>query len=49
VNDIEVAQHWLNHPVHGLGHKRPVDMIHTDEDTKIVLNLISCLEHGMFV
>jgi hypothetical protein len=24
-------------------------MIHTDEDTEIVLNLIGCLEHGMFV
>jgi putative toxin-antitoxin system antitoxin component (TIGR02293 family) len=49
VNDNEAAQGWLNHPVHGLGHKRPVDMIHTDEDTEIVLNLIGCLEHGMFV
>jgi putative toxin-antitoxin system antitoxin component (TIGR02293 family) len=49
VNDNEAAQRWLNHPVHGLGLKRPVDMIHTDEDTEIVLNLIGCLEHGMFV
>lgn len=48
-NDNEAAQSWINHPVFGLGDKRPVDMIHTDEDTKLVLNLIGCIEHGMFV
>jgi putative toxin-antitoxin system antitoxin component (TIGR02293 family) len=47
--DDEAAQHWLNHPVLGLGDKRPVDMVHTDEDTETVLNLIGCLDHGMFV
>jgi putative toxin-antitoxin system antitoxin component (TIGR02293 family) len=48
-NDDEAAQCWLNHPVRGLGDKRPVDMIHTDSDAKKTLNLIGCLEHGMFV
>jgi putative toxin-antitoxin system antitoxin component (TIGR02293 family) len=48
-NDNEAANRWLNHPVRGLGNKRPVDMIHTDKDAKIVLNLIDCLDHGMFV
>ena len=48
-NDDEATQRWLNHPVRGLGDKRPVEMVHTDEDTKRVLNLICCLEHGMFV
>lgn len=43
------AQRWLNHPVRGLGDKRPIDMIHTDSDAKTTLNLIGCLEHGMFV
>jgi putative toxin-antitoxin system antitoxin component (TIGR02293 family) len=47
--DDEAAKRWLNHPVRALGDKRPVDMAHTDEDTKIVLNLIGCLDHGMFV
>ena len=47
--DDEAAQRWLNHPVRGLGDKRPVDMAHTDEDTRTVLNLIGCLDHGMFV
>jgi putative toxin-antitoxin system antitoxin component (TIGR02293 family) len=48
-NDDEAAQCWLNHPVRGLGDKRPVDMAYSDDDTKIVLNLIGCLDHGMFV
>ena len=48
-NDDEAAQRWLNHPVRGLGDKRPVDMAYSDDDTKIVLNLIGCLDHGMFV
>jgi len=48
-NDNEAAKRWLNHPVRGLAHKRPIDMTHTDDDTKIVLNLIACLKHGMFL
>jgi putative toxin-antitoxin system antitoxin component (TIGR02293 family) len=48
-NNKEAAQRWLTKPVRGLGSKRPVDMIHTDKDTELVLNLIHCLEHGMFV
>jgi putative toxin-antitoxin system antitoxin component (TIGR02293 family) len=47
--DDEAAERWLNYPVRGLGDKRPVDMAHTDEDTRTVLNLIGCLDHGMFV
>jgi putative toxin-antitoxin system antitoxin component (TIGR02293 family) len=48
-NDNEAAKRWLNHPVRALGDKRPVDKIHTDKDAKTVLNLIGCLDHGMFV
>jgi putative toxin-antitoxin system antitoxin component (TIGR02293 family) len=48
-NDDEAAQRWLNHPVRGLGDKRPIDMINTDENASIVLNLIGCLDHGIFV
>jgi putative toxin-antitoxin system antitoxin component (TIGR02293 family) len=48
-NDDEAAQRWLNNPVRGLGDKRPIDMINTDENASIVLNLIGCLDHGMFV
>lgn len=45
----EAAQRWLTKPVRGLGSKRPIDMIHTDKDTELVLNLTHCLEHGIFV
>jgi putative toxin-antitoxin system antitoxin component (TIGR02293 family) len=48
-NDDEAAQRWLNHPVRGIGNKLPIDMAYTDEDTKTVLNLIGCLDHGMFI
>lgn len=44
----EAAHRWLNHPVQGLGNKRPIDMLSTAEDTKLVLNLIGRLEHGVF-
>ncbi|MFS1947260.1 antitoxin Xre/MbcA/ParS toxin-binding domain-containing protein [Vibrio lentus] len=44
----EVAHCWLNHPVQGLGNKRPIHMLSTAEDTKLVLNLIGRLEHGVF-
>jgi len=44
----EAVNHWLKHPVRGLGNKRPIDMLSTAEDTKAVLNLIGRLEHGVF-
>ena len=44
----EAAHHWLKHPVRGLDNKRPIDMLSTAEDTKLVLNLIGRLEHGVF-
>jgi putative toxin-antitoxin system antitoxin component (TIGR02293 family) len=47
--DDEAAKCWINSPVRGLGDKRPVDMAHTDKDTKATLNLIGCLGHGMLV
>ena len=44
----EAAQEWMKHPVKGLRDKRPIDMVGTDADTKIVLDLIGRLEHGAF-
>lgn len=44
----EAVNHWFKQPVRGLGNKRPIDMLSTVEDTKIVLNLIGRLEHGVF-
>ena len=44
----EATNHWLKHPVRGLGNKRPIDMLSTAEDSKAILNLIGRLEHGVF-
>ncbi len=44
----ESAQEWMKQPVKGLGNKRPIDMVCTDADTKTVLDLIGCLDHGVF-
>lgn len=46
--DEEKARKWLNHPVKGLGGKRPVDMAITSAETDAALDLIGRLEHGVF-
>lgn len=46
--DNEAAQEWIRHPVKGLGGRRPVDLVYTDDDTKTVLDLIGRLEYGVF-
>jgi putative toxin-antitoxin system antitoxin component (TIGR02293 family) len=43
------AQDWIQKPVRGLGNKRPIDLLTTSAETESVLNLIGCLEHGIFV
>jgi putative toxin-antitoxin system antitoxin component (TIGR02293 family) len=48
-NDEEATLSWMNHPVRGLGGKRPVDMLLSLKDTNVVLNLIGALEHGIFL
>ncbi|MDH5923683.1 DUF2384 domain-containing protein [Vibrio splendidus] len=44
----EAAHQWLEQPVLGLGNRRPIDMLSTSEDTKVVLDVIGRLEHGVF-
>ncbi|MEZ8437763.1 antitoxin Xre/MbcA/ParS toxin-binding domain-containing protein [Vibrio splendidus] len=44
----EAANHWFKNPVRGLGNKRPIDMLSTAEDTKVVIDFIGRLEHGVF-
>ncbi|MEZ8192598.1 antitoxin Xre/MbcA/ParS toxin-binding domain-containing protein [Vibrio sp. 1F279] len=44
----QFANHWLKHPVRGLGNKRLIDMLSTAEDTMVVHNLSGRLEHGVF-
>ncbi len=47
--DKEAAMDWLTHPVRGLGYKKPVDLLGTSVESDQILNLIGCLEHGIFV
>ena len=47
-SDEERARKWLNHPVKGLGGKRPVDMAITSAETEAAIDLIGRLEHGVF-
>ncbi|MEZ8463595.1 antitoxin Xre/MbcA/ParS toxin-binding domain-containing protein [Vibrio splendidus] len=44
----EAAERWLKDPARGLGNKRPIDMLSTVEDTKVVLDFIGRLENGVF-
>ncbi len=46
--DRERAWRWIINPVHGLGGRRPVEMVTTTVGTKAVLDLIGQLEHGVF-
>jgi putative toxin-antitoxin system antitoxin component (TIGR02293 family) len=46
--DRERARHWIFNPVHGLGGRRPVEMVTTTVGTKAVLDLVGQLEHGVF-
>lgn len=47
--DKNAAVRWLTGPVRGLGGRKPVDMLATSAETEAVLNLIGCLERGIFV
>ena len=46
--DRERARGWILNPVHGLGERRPVEMVTTTVGTKAVLDLVGRPEHGVF-
>ncbi|MBB1272162.1 antitoxin Xre/MbcA/ParS toxin-binding domain-containing protein [Psychromonas sp. SR45-3] len=39
---------WLKTSVKALGGRLPIDMLSTDKDAEMVLNVIGRLEHGIF-
>jgi putative toxin-antitoxin system antitoxin component (TIGR02293 family) len=45
--DRELARRWILNPVQGLDGRRPVEMVTTTVGTKMVLDLIGQLEHGV--
>lgn len=48
-DDERAVLAWLQAPVRGLGHKRPVDLLKTEEGRKQVIELIWKLENGVVV
>ncbi|WP_272666596.1 type II RES/Xre toxin-antitoxin system antitoxin [Providencia sp. PROV069] len=46
--DKHAASDWLNHPVKGLGHLRPIELIATESGAIEVIDLIGRIEHGVF-
>lgn len=46
--DKLMASDWLNHPVKGLGHTRPIELIATESGALEVIDLIGRIEHGVF-
>lgn len=46
--DLRQAQQWLGSSLHGLGGRRPLDMLQTSAETRAVLDLIGRLERGVF-
>ncbi|WP_407660913.1 antitoxin Xre/MbcA/ParS toxin-binding domain-containing protein [Kluyvera cryocrescens] len=46
--NVETALNWINTPARGLAYRKPIEMIHSDEDTQAVLNLLGRLGHGVY-
>lgn len=47
--DKEAALDWLKKPAMAFGEQRPIDMLDTEVGAREVSNLITALEHGVFV
>jgi putative toxin-antitoxin system antitoxin component (TIGR02293 family) len=45
--DEQKAQNWLQTKVYGLNNKRPIDMVATSVDFKVVEDLIGRVRHGI--
>lgn len=46
--DKIAATNWLNQPVKGLGHIRPIELIATESGALEVIDIIGRIEHGVF-
>ncbi len=42
------ADRWMASEIWSLGGRRPVDLLGTEEGVSEVLNLLGCIEHGLF-
>jgi putative toxin-antitoxin system antitoxin component (TIGR02293 family) len=43
------AEHWLEHPVIGLDHRKPIDLLRTYPGTRLVNDYLTRIEHGVYV
>jgi putative toxin-antitoxin system antitoxin component (TIGR02293 family) len=48
VGDEQSAAEWLNKPAKALNGCRPIDMINSDAELRLALDLIGRLQHGVF-
>ncbi|WP_271007088.1 MbcA/ParS/Xre antitoxin family protein [Pseudomonas aeruginosa] len=46
-NNVDATLRWLQEPARGLGHKKPVDLLMTEEGRKQVILLINRIEYGV--
>lgn len=44
----EEALRWLQQPHRVLGGKRPVDLLDTEADARVVHDILSRIDHGVF-
>ena len=46
--DEQSATEWLNKPVKALNGRKPIDMTGSGAELRLALDLIGCLQHGVF-
>ncbi|MDA0426039.1 DUF2384 domain-containing protein [Stutzerimonas stutzeri] len=46
--DEQSAAEWLNRPDKALNGRKPIDMINSDAEVRLALDLIGRLQHGVF-
>jgi putative toxin-antitoxin system antitoxin component (TIGR02293 family) len=48
LGDEQTAMHWLQTPKRALGNQIPSEIAQTESGIKLVMNLLSRVEHGVF-
>ena len=43
------AEHWLEQPVIGLDHRKPINLLRTHPGTRLVNEYLTRIEHGVYV
>ena len=48
LGDMETAEHWLLQPAIALDQKRPIELLSSSSDAKLVLDTLTRLEYGVY-